>query len=218
MERLGLLRSGLVSDHALQRAARRHDLPAVRPDRHAEAADADDRARHGDSVEAWIGAAWLTGGWAAAAEAVTLVVLPKVAWPQLLVDAACPLELDEAPVAVRDAAARVGWLPRDATWLSLLVAPIPLRRRLVTAGASAVEMAAAHGLYGAHPREDQGQLTRRRSALTSGERLSERAGRLIPSMAGFKATDRLLLAIVGGALLEGGPTAGTRVGASILGE
>ncbi len=216
VERLAKLHSALVKDLSLRRSAQRHTLPSVQPAERPRRSDGDSRGRQGDSIEAWIGAAWLTGGWPSAAEAVTLVVLSEIDPGRLLANAQCPVELPEAPSDVRQAAAGLGWHPPDDTWLSLLVAPVPFRRRLVVAGTAAVELAAAATLYAAHPGDDEGQLTRRRAALTSGDALTARARRTMPRLSGFEANDRLLLAVAGAALLEGGPTVGVGVAATIL--
>lgn len=122
---LGVRHSALVSDRATTRVAARFDLPQVQPaEQPTRPEDTDVRHRQGDSVEARIGAAWLTGGWRTAAEAVTLLVLTDCEVDQLLVRAGCPGPgLAEPPKQLAVSAAELGWEPGDARWLTLVVAP-----------------------------------------------------------------------------------------------
>ena len=102
--------------------------------------------------------------------------------------------------------------------MALVVSPLPYRRRLVGAGAAAVEHAAASLLFDRHPDRDEGWLSQRRSHLTSGAALSRTAAALLPNLPGFAASDRQLLALIGAALLDSGPATGAEFARKLLGH
>ena len=209
--------SDLVSDRVMSRAALRFDLPQVSPAlRPGRFDDPDPFHRLGDSVEAWIGGAWLSGGWAAATEASRLVPLLAYSEVLLVEPAPCPtLPLNPVPAELRAWLHVQGWTPHDASWIDVVGSPVPFRRRLVAAGAACLEQAAGAWLFAQHPQYDEGRLSRERDKVTSPERLTALA-QAMPAPAGFQANDRLLLAVLGAALLDAGAVVGSELAARLL--
>ena len=209
--------SDLVSDRVMSRAALRFDLPQISPAlRPGRFDDPDPVHRLGDSVEAWIGGAWVSGGWAAATEAARLVPLLAYSEDLLVEPASCPtLPLNPAPAALRTWLHGQGWTPHDANWINVVGSPVPFRRRLVAAGAACIEQAAGAWLFARHPQHDEGRLSRERDKVTSPERLTSLA-QAMPTPAGFQANGRLLLAVLGAALLDSGAVVGSELAARLL--
>ncbi len=216
LEDFGHRHADLVSDRAMLRAADRLTLPPVRRAEHpTRPEDRDSRHRQGDSVEAWIGACWRNGGWPAAADAAMLVALPAA--KELLLPVPCATAgLEPELPALRRTAEVLGWDVTDAGWLRLVVSPVPFRRRLVLAGAAAVEHVAAATLLDESPRDDEGELSRARSVRTSGTALGAIARTLLPDAPGFPPSDRYLLALLGAALMDVGPAAAQAIAGSAL--
>lgn len=212
--------SALVKDTAMLRAAQRLDLPRVRSaERPTRREDRDDEHRWGDSVEAWVGGAWCSQGWPAAAAATVLLLLPDLEPNALLGPIACPAaDLEPESPELAAAAHRLGWEVQDRRWLSLLTSPVPMRRRLVPAGAALLELAVAHRLWVAHPDQDEGWLSQRRAQLTTGTAVEERAHVLGPGTPSFPTGDRMLLSLLGAALLDAGPAAALDVASALVAE